>query len=105
MISLVVVFYIFIAFFALAGGLRGWAKELLVSFSVVLTLFMVLILESYGGDILQPFVELDRTYQTTSIPQDVEIFIIHPEDLTKYKNLNDEAKNLFRNQFCYGLQC
>ena len=99
MISLVVVFYIFVAFFALVGGLRGWAKELLVSFSVVLTLFMVLILESYGGNILQPFVEIDRTYQTASIPQDADIFIIPPEDLVKYRNLNDDARNIFRNQF------
>ena len=43
MISLTVVFYIFIVLFAIIGGLRGWAKEMLVSFSLVLALFMVFI--------------------------------------------------------------
>jgi len=99
MISIVVVFYIFIAFFALIGGLRGWAKEMLVMFSVVLTLFMVLVLELYGGNTLQPFIVLDKTYQTAIVPSDVDIFIIHPDDLVKFSSLPDEVGNLFLKQF------
>ncbi|MEN8171891.1 MAG: hypothetical protein ABFS03_03335 [Chloroflexota bacterium] len=99
MISIVVVFYIFIGFFALIGGLRGWAKELLVLFSVVLTLFMVLVLELYGGNTIQPFIVLDRTYQTALVPSDVDTFIIHPDDLVPFNSLPDEVGNLFRNQF------
>jgi len=99
MISIVVMFYIFIAFFALIGGLRGWAKELLVTFSVLLTLFMVLVLELYGGSPLQSFIVLDQTYHTAIVPNDVDIFIIHPDDLVKFSNLPDEVGILFRNQF------
>jgi len=99
MISIVVVFYIFIALFALIGGLRGWAKELLVAFSVVLTLFMVLVLESYGGNTLQPFIVLDQTYQTAVVPSGVDIFIIPPDEMVKFSSLPDEVGNLFRVQF------
>jgi len=40
MVSLTGVFIIFVAFFTLSGALRGWAKEMLVAVSVVLSLFL-----------------------------------------------------------------
>jgi len=45
MISLLVAFYIFIFVFAIIGAMRGWAKEMLVSFSVVLALALIAVLE------------------------------------------------------------
>jgi hypothetical protein len=46
MVSLLVVFYIFIGLFAIIGAMRGWVKELLVIFSVILALAFITILEN-----------------------------------------------------------
>jgi uncharacterized protein YacL len=48
-ISLVVVFWLFVVVFALVGGMRGWARELLVTSALVLGLFLIAILETYIG--------------------------------------------------------
>jgi len=47
MVSLVFVFYLFVGVFAIIGAMRGWAKELLVSFSVILALAFLNLLENY----------------------------------------------------------
>lgn len=47
MISLVVVFWMFIVLFGLVGGMRGWARELLVTSALILGLFLLAILETY----------------------------------------------------------
>jgi uncharacterized membrane protein required for colicin V production len=47
MISLVVLCGLFIVLFAVIGAMRGWAKELLVTSSVILGLFLNAILETY----------------------------------------------------------
>jgi uncharacterized membrane protein required for colicin V production len=47
MISLHVILFIFIILFGLIGSMRGWAKEVLVMFSVVLALFSITVLESF----------------------------------------------------------
>lgn len=49
MVSLTVVFWIFIILFAIIGAMRGWAKEIMVTFSVVLSLFIIIVLETYVG--------------------------------------------------------
>lgn len=46
MISMVVVFYIFILIFAIMGSMRGWAKELMVIFSTILALAFISVLEN-----------------------------------------------------------
>jgi uncharacterized membrane protein required for colicin V production len=46
MVSLLVVFYMFVILFSIIGAMRGWAQELLVSFSVVLAFFLVNIIEN-----------------------------------------------------------
>lgn len=46
MVSLSVVFWMYVIFFAMIGAMRGWAKELLVSFSVVLSLFLITVMET-----------------------------------------------------------
>ena len=38
MMSIVILFWMFVILFAIVGWMRGWAKELLVSFSVILAL-------------------------------------------------------------------
>jgi hypothetical protein len=51
MIGMVLVFYMFLAVFAFAGATRGWAKEMLVIFSIVLALAVIAVMEN-----LIPFV-------------------------------------------------
>jgi uncharacterized membrane protein required for colicin V production len=47
MMSVVYLFWMFVIIFAIIGGMRGWAKELLVSFSVILALALNHVLRRY----------------------------------------------------------
>lgn len=47
MMSLSFAFVVFIIMFALIGLMRGWAKELLVTFSVILCLFLLEVVNRY----------------------------------------------------------
>ncbi|PKO16943.1 MAG: hypothetical protein CVU39_06910 [Chloroflexi bacterium HGW-Chloroflexi-10] len=47
MISITVIFWMYVILFGLIGGMRGWAREILVTFSVVLALFVVSVLERF----------------------------------------------------------
>lgn len=47
MISLNVFFWIFVILFAIIGAMRGWAKELMVTTSVVLAMFIITVMETY----------------------------------------------------------
>lgn len=47
MISLNAVFWMFVIVFAAIGAMRGWAKELLVTFSVILALFIITVMEQF----------------------------------------------------------
>ncbi len=47
MVSLVVIFWMYVLLFAVIGAMRGWARELLVAFSVILALFITSVLERY----------------------------------------------------------
>jgi len=46
MVSLLMFFYIFLAFFGIMGFMRGWAKELMVIFSVFLALGFIAAFEN-----------------------------------------------------------
>jgi hypothetical protein len=47
MVSLNVIFWMYIVLFAIIGAMRGWAKEIMVTFSVILAMFLITVLESY----------------------------------------------------------
>ncbi len=47
MVSLIVVFWMYVIVFAIIGAMRGWAREMLVSFAVILALFIVSVLEKF----------------------------------------------------------
>jgi hypothetical protein len=47
MMSLAIVFWMYVILFAIIGGIRGWAKEIMVSFSVILALAFINLLERY----------------------------------------------------------
>ncbi len=47
MVSVVVLFWMFVVLFAVIGAMRGWAKELLVTFSAILALFIIDVFERF----------------------------------------------------------
>lgn len=47
MMSIVYVFWMYVVLFAIIGWMRGWAKELLVSFSVILSLALNHVIRRY----------------------------------------------------------
>lgn len=47
MITLPAFFWIFVFVCAVIGAMRGWAKEIMVTFSVVLGIFLIVVLETY----------------------------------------------------------
>jgi hypothetical protein len=47
MMSIVYIFWMYVILFAVIGAMRGWAKELLVAFSVITALAVILLLEKY----------------------------------------------------------
>lgn len=47
MISLSVLFWMYVVLFALIGAMRGWAKEILVTSGVIVALFLVTIMENF----------------------------------------------------------
>jgi len=57
MISILSVFWMFVILFGLIGAMRGWAKELLVIFSIVLGLFLIYVLETFTAFIV-PFEDI-----------------------------------------------
>jgi len=44
MISLPVFFWIFVVLFAIVGAIRGWAKEIMVTFSGIVAIFIIAVL-------------------------------------------------------------
>jgi len=47
MVSLTFLFWMYVVLFAVIGAMRGWAKEMLVTFGVVLAIFIITVLERY----------------------------------------------------------
>ena len=47
MMNIIYIFWMYVVLFALVGWMRGWAKELLVSFSVILALALNHVLRRY----------------------------------------------------------
>lgn len=52
MVTLDAFFWMLVFIFALVGLMRGWAKEVLVSFSVVLGLFIITLLQQFEPSII-----------------------------------------------------
>ncbi len=57
MISILSAFWLFVILFGLIGAMRGWAKELLVIFSIVLALFLIYVLENFTAFVI-PFEDI-----------------------------------------------
>jgi hypothetical protein len=68
MIALIIAFWMFTILFAVNGVMRGWAKELLVSFSVILALAFIAIAENLMpvlSTTLQQSPEIDYYFRMT----------------------------------------
>ncbi len=48
MVGLTAIFWAFVILFALIGMMRGWAKEILVTFAVILALFIISVIERFA---------------------------------------------------------
>jgi hypothetical protein len=55
MITLQLAFWVLIFLFAIIGAMRGWAKELLVTFAVIVSLFMLAIMQRFAPESLRAF--------------------------------------------------
>jgi len=49
MVSILFFFWLLVVLFSVIGAMRGWAKELLVTFSMILALFLITLMENYLG--------------------------------------------------------
>lgn len=47
MVSLTFLFWLMVILFAIIGAMRGWAREMLVTFSVILAIFILTVLERF----------------------------------------------------------
>ena len=67
MISLHAFFWMFVVLFGIVGAMRGWSKELLVTFSVILTLFVINVLERlpFVGEAVTKSPEMDFYVRAT----------------------------------------
>src|SRR5512139_2518908 len=63
MIYLNFIFYCFVILFAVIGAMRGWAKEMMVTASAILALFIITVLETYVKGVSQSFAEPGSTAQ------------------------------------------
>lgn len=63
MITLQFAFLVLVFLFAVIGAMRGWAKELLVTFSVIVGLFIIAILQRFAPSALRSFL---LSYSTTT---------------------------------------
>ncbi|OGN88503.1 MAG: hypothetical protein A2Y88_00785 [Chloroflexi bacterium RBG_13_48_10] len=55
MVYLNFIFFCFVVIFAVIGAMRGWAKEMMVTASAVLALFILTVLETYVKGLEQSF--------------------------------------------------
>ncbi len=62
MVSLPVLFWMFIVLFASIGSMRGWARELLVTFSAILAVFIITVLTTFV-----PFISNMRDSSPTTL--------------------------------------
>jgi Colicin V production protein len=63
MVYLNFIFFCFVIIFAIIGAMRGWAKEMLVTASAILALFIITVLETYVKGLTQTFAEPGSTGQ------------------------------------------
>ena len=61
MIYLEAIFWMFVFVFAIIGTIRGWAKELLVTFAVILALFILAVLQQFVPFIREAVITAEKS--------------------------------------------
>ena len=51
MASLTIVFWIYVFLFAVIGAMRRWAREAMVTFSLIVAIFLIIVMETYIGPV------------------------------------------------------
>jgi hypothetical protein len=103
MISLVVAFYIFVVMGAIIGSMRGWGKEVLVSFSVVLALGFIAVFEDlfpYTNDLFQDG-SLNQFWVRTGILLCMVFFGYQSPKLSRFARYNEKRDRV--QDFILGL--
>jgi hypothetical protein len=107
MISLSVLFWMFVIMFALIGAMRGWAKEILVTSGVIVAIFLVTILETY-----MPILRNDLTSESTFWVRIVILIIMvffgyqspkFPRNIDNRKFVRDRFEDLLLGCFLGGV--
>ena len=95
MISLVFIFYVFVALAAVIGAARGWAKETLVMISALLAIFIIYVFETYVG-----------VYRTIVYPP-AEVYTVQDGDTceTVAEQFNTSVERLVATNPSLGPQC
>ncbi len=57
MVSLTFFFLFFVIVFAIIGAMRGWAREMLVTFAFILAMFIITVLERYVAIVRDSFAQ------------------------------------------------
>jgi uncharacterized membrane protein required for colicin V production len=76
MVSLNFIFWMFVVLFGIIGAMRGWAKELLVAFSMILALTLLRLIETFVPFVrsLLPLQQLIDDQGTFVPPVDTTVF-------------------------------
>ncbi len=85
MVNLIYIFWMYVILFAIIGAMRGWAKELLVTFSVILVLAI--------NHLLFRYVEMFRTIDPKSLFW-VRVWITIPLIYFGYQTVGFEKLNI-----------
>lgn len=100
MITLIFFFVTFVVLFAVIGAIRGWIKELLVSFSIVLALFLMQVALTYVGPFKKLWGGLDGPTQFFLSSLTIIVFAIFGYHIPGHqrisKSLSREKKSLVR---------
>ena len=106
MISLVFAFYIFVILFAIIGSMRGWGKEVLVSFSVVLALGFIAVIEDllpYTNDLFQDG-SMEQFWMRTGILMVMVFFGYQSPKISQFARFNERRDRVqdFMLGFLFG---
>ena len=99
MVSLDVLFYMFILMFAVIGSMRGWAKEVLVTFSILLSLFIITVLEAFVPvirDVLSAYSAEALFWMRIAILSGLVIFGYQSPNLPRLAESNRFVKERFQ---------
>jgi uncharacterized membrane protein required for colicin V production len=98
MIGLAAIFWMFVILFAIIGAMRGWAKELLVTFSAILGMFVLSVITNYLP-VIGPMLKgnPDLAYWVNTITFILIVFFGYQSpSIARYAGVNRFAREKFQ---------